>query len=677
MKRAVGKRPGAQHFGLLLAQMCALVAQVVGVALPNGALMAGAALAGCAADVRLHAGKRPPPKALGLLQAEAVTRQSLRDLLLIAGLLRLDQRESTLFHLVCLGGLLYVHGAHIALQGGAALVQRARRLPVVTRNIDTSELPLPAPPPHLITRQPGLRLLLVGSPATFGLSVGAATGATAYAADGIALSALLATVALALLARCFMPGKRPPGAEEVLEWFDRWLDRYQPTVGMYFSGGASSAYQANMWLAPLAGLDGRPVIVLRERAMVPRIGPTDLPIVCLPKVADLMRLGDSSLKVLLHPANAPKTSQVLRIPSIMHAFVNHGESDKLSSCNPYAKAYDEVWVAGPAARERYALAAVGVADEDVVEVGRPQLAGVERGSGPVPAGTPVTVLYAPTWEGWTDDPGNTSIVLAGETIVRRLLADPGVRLLYRPHPLTGSVDPRAGAANRRIIELIEEARGAATHSATTPGQRDVLERTERELDRLTAAWSLSSADDLERMADKGVSGDVTVAEAMRRATEEWEAVYWTALPATEHQVLTGERPGLYSCFNHSDVLITDVSSVISEFMVSGKPYAVTNTTDLAEGTFRETFPTVRAGTVLTPTAKGLDELLGVARGTRDDTLATAREELRVHLLGPAVPTSAERFQEAVHALAARVDERRAKAAGAAPQAVPRQRAEAV
>jgi hypothetical protein len=252
-----------------------------------------------------------------------------------------------------------------------------------------------------------------------------------------------------------------------------------------------------------------------------------------------------------------------------------------------------------------------------------------------------------------------------------------VRLLYRPHPLTGSVDPRAGAANHRIIRLIEEARGAGPQSGATPEQRDGLERTERELDRLTAAWSLAAADDLERMADKGMSGDVTVAEAMRRATEEWEAFYWAALPATEHQVLTGERPGLYSCFNHSDVLITDVSSVISEFMVSGKPYAVTNTTDLGEGAFRETFPTVRAGTVLTSTAKGLDELLAVVRGAHEDTLATAREELRGHLLGPAVPTSAERFQEAVHALAARVDERRAKAAGSTPQAVPRQRAGAV
>ena len=128
-----------------------------------------------------------------------------------------------------------------------------------------------------------------------------------------------------------------------------------------------------MWLSTLAQLDGSPVIVLRERFMVQKIEATDVPIVCIPKVAHLMHLEHSTLKVMLHPANSGKTSQVLRIPTIKHAFINHGESDKLSSCNPYAKAYDEVWVAGPAARERYQLADIGVDDRDVVEVGRPQL----------------------------------------------------------------------------------------------------------------------------------------------------------------------------------------------------------------------------------------------------------------------------------------------------------------
>ncbi|OEV22759.1 hypothetical protein AN220_27825, partial [Streptomyces nanshensis] len=70
--------------------------------------------------------------------------------------------------------------------------------------------------------------------------------------------------------------------------------------------------------------------MLRERFMVQKIDATDVPIVCIPKVSHLMHLEHSTLKVLLHPANSGKTSQVLRIPTLKHAFINHGESDKLS-----------------------------------------------------------------------------------------------------------------------------------------------------------------------------------------------------------------------------------------------------------------------------------------------------------------------------------------------------------
>ena len=109
-----------------------------------------------------------------------------------------------------------------------------------------------------------------------------------------------------------------------------------------------------------------------------------------------------------------------------------------------------MWVAGPAARERYQLADIGVDDKDVVEVGRPQLAPDPAYAGPPDRDGFTTVLYAPTWEGWTTDPGNTSVILAGENIVRELLADPEVRLLYKPHPMTGSVTsgraPRTSAS---------------------------------------------------------------------------------------------------------------------------------------------------------------------------------------------------------------------------------------
>ncbi len=672
---------------LLLA--ASFAAQVVGALWPHVPLLVVSVAAGFAAEAVLYGRQRPVVSALAKVRADAALRQVLRDVLLVAGLLSLAGRgDGHTRYVPLVYGLLCFYALHFTGHAVALLVRRHRTLPVVTRNIDTSALGLTAAPPALLMRRHGQRVLLFGLPATAGLLVTAATDAPGYAAAGIALSAGCALTGLCMLLPRLLPSRRPPGEEEVLAWFDGWLAAYRPTVGMYFSGGATSAYQANMWLEPIAQLDGRPVIVLRERFMVQKIAATDLPIVCIPKVAHLMRLEHSTLRMLIHPANSGKTSHILRIPTLKHAFVNHGESDKLSSCNPYAKAYDEVWVAGPAARARYALADVGIDDKDVVETGRPQLDAIRpytRGRGaPVvpqgfrseetatesgggrcegqPAGAYVTVLYAPTWEGWDGNPGNTSVILAGENVVRALLADPGVRLLYKPHPLTGSVDPRAAEANQRIQAMIHTANTAHATRAAQDAADEPARRT-AELDRLTICAFRPAADDMERMSVQGAPQPGRAA-AVAAATQAWETAYWASLPAWRHQVITTARPALYSCFNQADLLISDVSSVISDFLASGKPYAVANTSGLNEDAFRAAFPTVRAATVLTPTADAAQVplLLAAVRSADLDELAGARADLKRELLGPSDPPSAVRFAEAARALCRTADAHRARMA---------------
>ncbi|MFI8187532.1 hypothetical protein ACIF8T_01765 [Streptomyces sp. NPDC085946] len=646
----------------------AFAAQAAGALLPHLPLLLAATVLSLAAEGVLYRWQRGMLALFAKSHADVGVRHVLRDLLLVVGLLRLGAQDRETLYAPLVAGLLVFYGLHCAVQAVSVLVRRTRTLPVVTRNIDASALRL-SPAPHVLLRRPGDRLLVFGLPATAGLSVTAAVDAPRYGALGLALSLALALAGLVALLLRLLPGRRPAGEQEVLEWFDAWLAAYRPTVGLYFSGGPSSAYQANMWLEPLARLEERPVIILRERFMVQKIAATDVPIVCLPKVSTLMRLEHSTLQVLIHPSNSGKTSQVLRIPTLKHTFVNHGESDKLSSCNPYAKAYDEVWVAGPAARERYALADVGVEDKDVVEIGRPQLDAVRPYAGP-PAGPYTTVLYAPTWEGWDGNPGNTSVIAAGENLVRALLADPAVRLLYKPHPLTGSVDPRAGAADLRIRELIRAAN--RERSGPRPADDGELARRTAELDRLTAAGFRSGADPVERMLAQSAP-EPGRAGAVARATAAWEEAYWASLPEWEHQVVTDARPALYACFDRADLLISDVSSVISDFLASGKPYAVANTSGLSQDAFREAFPTVAAATVLTPDAAGVPRLLEAVRDPAKDELAAARAELKLRLLGPAEPSSQERFGAAVRELCAAARTRRARTAQPPAAELPGQR----
>ncbi|MFE7277387.1 hypothetical protein [Streptomyces sp. NPDC057623] len=639
---------------LLAAAFCA---QAVAALRPHVPLLLGATVVSLAVEGVLFRWHRGMLSVFAKSHADITVRHVLRDLLLVVALLRLGEQHRETLYTPLIAGLLAFYGLHCLIQAVSVLVRRTRTLPVVTRNIDASALRLSAAPPVLL-RRPGHRLLVFGLPATAGLLTTAATDDPRCAALGIALSLGLALLGLYDLVVRLLPSRRPVSEREALDWLDAWLAEYRPTAGLYFSGGASSAYQANMWLEPLAKLDGRPLIVLRERFMVQKIAPTDVPILCLPKVSTLMRLEESSLQVLIHPSNSGKTSQVLRIPTLKHTFVNHGESDKLSSCNPYAKAYDEVWVAGPAARERYAFAEVGVEDKDVVEIGRPQLDGVLPYEG-APTGACTTVLYAPTWEGWDGNPGNTSVVEAGENLVRALLADPAVRLLYKPHPLTGSVDPRAGAADLRIRELIRAANRERT--GERPGNTGELAVLTSELDRLTAIAGRANADQVERMLSQSAP-EPGRAEAVARATAAWEEAYWASLPEWEHQIVIDVRPTLYACYNQADLLISDVSSVISDFLASGKPYAVANTSGLAEDVFRKAFPTVRAATVLAPDATGVPELLDAVRHPEKDELVQARAELKRHLLGPDEPTSQVRFNEAVQSLCSAALEHRARMA---------------
>ncbi|MFF7228437.1 hypothetical protein [Streptomyces sioyaensis] len=646
----------AVQLAALFAMMVAFTAQLVGALLPVIPLFIAASVVNLGLDLVLQHKQPGLLAVLGRIRFDVTVRQLLRDMLILVGLLHIDGINPLEEQAPLTITLLLFYGTHFVCQAVAVLVRRTRSLPFVTRNIDASALRLCDAPPRILSRQTGRRLLRFSVPTTAGMMLTAITTDAYWGGIGLAVSLALSAGGTLYLSTWLLPKKRVANEKQALEWLDNWLAEYQPTVGMYFSGGASSAYQANMWLSTLAALDGNPIIVLRERFMVQKIEATDVPIVCIPKVANLMRLEHSTLKVLLHPANSGKTSQILRIPSIKHAFTNHGESDKLSSCNPYAKAYDEVWVAGPAARDRYQLADIGVEDKDVIEVGRPQLAPIQPYAGP-PTGRPATVLYAPTWEGWDGNPGNTSVVLAGENIVRELLADENVRLLYKPHPMTGSVDPRAGAANSRIQAMIAEANAGRSGARPGPEAAAELARRAEELDALTTSAFRKSADELERMRLQGTPQEGRAA-AVDAAVTAWEAAYWNSFPQWEHRIITTARPGIFSCFNEADVLISDVSSVVSDYLTSEKPYAVANTSGMSEDDFRANFPTVRAATILTPDASGVAGLLDAVRNPEQDTLAAERAELKEHLLGPSDPPSSVRFNQAALALGAKADERR-------------------
>ena len=101
--------------------------------------------------------------------------------------------------------------------------------------------------------------------------------------------------------------------------------------------------------------------------------------------------------------------------------------------------------------------------------------------------------------------------------------------------------------------------------------------------------------------------------------------------------------------NRCDALVSDVSGVVSDFLVSGKPYAMTSGPDPVD-VFREKHPVAEAAYVILGDMSNLDEALDGL--LLEDPLAGLRDERRRHVLGDVTgEESADAFAEFVHALA--------------------------
>lgn len=657
----VARVGSAAELGAAVLMLAGFPAIMVAALIPSVPAFAAASAVTYLADHYLHRQGSYLINRLSKVRAGLSIRFLIRQLLLILLLARLDLSNNLIFYgatacFIAFYGLQAPHGALVTL------IRNRRRLPVATRNVDlASRIRIPDAPPMGLLNRSAEKMLHLDLAAVVGVLVAAGMDSALPGFIGIGVTIVLGSLYVLALMPYVSKKKIPPNADAVLAKVDDWLRDYKPETVLYFSGSKDSAYQVNMWLETMEQLESRPLIILRERVILQNLAPTTVPVICVPGGVHLMNMDLSTVRVALYAANVGKNIHLLRVPTMKHVFIGHGDSDKLASVNPFSKAYDEVWVAGRAGRDRYAIADVGVRDEDIVEVGRPQLAPIQNWQG-VPDGRIPTVLYAPTWEGWDGNPGNTSLMLAGENIVNKLLkADPPVRVLYKPHPFTGTVLPKAGAAHQKVSALIEKATAERATDPRFQAEASASAAAKAELARIEARLAVlagsgaEKGDEAEATRDGVV--DVDRYEEIARLRGEWNDAYWRSFPVWEHRVITGAEPRLYDCFNVSDAMVSDISSVVSDFIASGKPYAVTDSAELGVEEFKRQNTAVRAATILSNKAAELGELLDAVRDQAADPLAEDRVELKQYLLGPDEPTSIEQFNTAVANLAIKAEAR--------------------
>ncbi|MCB5165550.1 hypothetical protein LG634_11985 [Streptomyces bambusae] len=644
----MGRQSRQAALGVLISSALVLsfLGMMAAVAMASLPIFVYSAAVSYGADLMLHSAESSTLDRLRDSRFGLTIRFLIRQFLLLALCGSIADLDSFVAKMASLGLLLLFV---LQLAYGAVLKRvRSKRneLPFTTRGLDMEILGIRRMPHPFLMDKHVRKMLHLDVPLVAGALGTIATDDWRFVTFGSIATVWIAFVAVLVLLPGAWNALLLPTGDEALDELNRQLEGYRPQVALYFTFAAISRdfmYQVNMWLEALEALDLRPIIVLRERATLRYLDATSVPVICVPKADNLARVEMPELRVALYPGNAGKNVHMLQRAEVKHVFIGHGDSDKLASSNRVSKVFDEIWVAGRAGRDRYERIKHAVTAGQIVEVGRPQLMTLHHWTGRV-AGKVPTVVYAPTWEGWTDDACYTSVIPAGEKLIRTLLDHPQeIRIIYKPHPLTGTRSPVALAAHKAIIALLEE---------------DNANRFGRNLaESKTAARKLARID--KRIADlteRGVRSkypDLTEEERtarIRGSRNQAGALYWESMPESAHHVVVERIPALYDCFNHSDLLIGDMSSVVSDFVATRKPYAIFNLEGLPDTEFRNEQRTAYASYLLDEQCGGLDQAIDAMLNPENDVMAHYREQLKEYLLGQDYPPSTVRFNNAANDL---------------------------
>lgn len=234
-----------------------------------------------------------------------------------------------------------------------------------------------------------------------------------------------------------------------------------PEVLLHFSGRRRTTEQVETWLPTLRALEQRAVVLVREPYHLPVLEGCGLPVVYAPRDSDVEFFSVPSVDLAFYvTSTANINNHQLRVPGIYDVFLGTGDSDEPANASAVARMYDEIWVAGPLGRERYADPLLGVREGRVREIGAlPLTARSVLPLEPLPvtrAGR--TVLVAPAWEG-VNDRANLSSLPETPRLLAALLTLPDVRVLYAPPAPAGARLPEYGALDDRARALVEGAGG--------------------------------------------------------------------------------------------------------------------------------------------------------------------------------------------------------------------------
>jgi CDP-glycerol glycerophosphotransferase (TagB/SpsB family) len=259
----------------------------------------------------------------------------------------------------------------------------------------------------------------------------------------------------------------------------------------------------------------------------------------------------------------------MRWHELKHIFVNHGESDKAVNVSKFLRCYDKLYLSGQLAVDRIEGAGLGISEERFALVGRPQTdMALTAQENIIDGNHQITVLYAPTWEGFSEGADYTSVSTEACSAFSQLLACKKLKILFKPHPYTGIVKPGVAAALKELKMKFKKA---------------------------------SNVD-----------------------------VY-------------GPDKNIHDLMNESDLMITDISSVLNDYLYTDKPIIVTNPLGLSANNLHQLFPSSRGAYLLDQNMLSLSEIIVRVRGK--DSLKRVRAKVKEYSLGAWPKGALARFNE--------------------------------
>jgi CDP-glycerol:poly(glycerophosphate) glycerophosphotransferase len=239
-------------------------------------------------------------------------------------------------------------------------------------------------------------------------------------------------------------------------------------IVLYFPDLPENIYQVDQWYEPMRRLGERhgvAVVTRKWASTAALLRDCPVPVVHCDTIERVEQFLDRHpVRAILYVNQNQQNFPAMRFADPAHVFICHGESDKDYMSSNQLKAYDRVFVAGTAARERIVRKLLGFDPWRLVEVGRPQV-DVDFPGPPMPRDGRTVVLFAPTWEGDRASMRYSSVESHGPTLARSLVATGRHRVIYRPHPRTGIVLRTATAAHQEIVKVLRD----ANHADPTAG----------------------------------------------------------------------------------------------------------------------------------------------------------------------------------------------------------------